>query len=84
MIAAFLLTMMLSGCGKSNKLLEVIQLKLPPLPAHLKEDCKDPALRKGMTLRLATAETKAKFVRCKRKHRDTKKFYTTVREGYGA
>ncbi len=76
--------MMLSGCGKSNKLLEIVKLKLPPLPANLAEECKDPVIRKGMTLRLATAETKAKFVRCQRKHRDTKKYSETVRTGYGA
>ena len=74
--------MILGGCLRGNKPKPAVALSLSTMPAPLKEECKKPDVRVGMDLRVALLRTDGALVKCARRHRDTVKFYTTVKSNF--
>lgn len=81
LIAVLSLPMLLSACVQSGSPVAIAP-NLPPLPANLKAECRDPGIKGINTVGEAVTvlgENRV-YAACNlRKHRDTKSFYESVR-----
>lgn len=81
MVGVLCLLTTLSACDRSDKP-DVAVLTLPVMPAELRRECRDAALRQGTDARLALADTRLALAECRRRHGATVLFYDSVKREF--
>lgn len=72
------LALLLSGCATIGG---PVRPQLPPLPGGIATECRDPGVGAGRPVLSEFARNRQALAECRRKHRDTVRFYDGVRKG---